>query len=311
MTATWKITADPRGTLTIPNAGYEVRIPCGTLQIDAHLEQALDGNDPLDVDLQIPSQWPSQAPGQRYQGVVYIEKEGFGPVLEEARIAERFDVAILSCKGQSVVAARKFVDNVCAQSQGVPLFVVHDFDKAGFEISQRLTQVSDWARNNDRVAYEFTNEIQVVDLGLRLADVEHYGLASEACEFRGQFARDSICTPEEQEYLLSDRRVELNAFTSPQLIEWLETKLSDHGMGKRLIPDDQTVKDAIRRAVVVSKLNLALHEAKVDALKVAIEARISDKLWQELRAAMKEQDQPWDAVLYEMVSKYVKNGGFE
>ena len=29
-TAGWKITADPRGTLLIPNAGHEVRIPCGT-----------------------------------------------------------------------------------------------------------------------------------------------------------------------------------------------------------------------------------------------------------------------------------------
>ena len=27
----WKITASPRGTLTIPNTGHDLRIPCGTL----------------------------------------------------------------------------------------------------------------------------------------------------------------------------------------------------------------------------------------------------------------------------------------
>ncbi len=37
-TADWKITADPRGTLTIPNAAYDVKIPCGTIQIDEYLK---------------------------------------------------------------------------------------------------------------------------------------------------------------------------------------------------------------------------------------------------------------------------------
>src|SRR5262249_18068637 len=151
-------------------------------------------SDPLDIDARLKVEWPSLAAGQRYQAVLYIEKEGFAPLLEEARIAERFDLAILSCKGQSVVAARKFVDHVCARGRGVPLLVVHDFDKAGFEISQRLTQVSDWALEYDRVTYEFKNDIEVTDLGLRLGDVEKYDLGEEEVEFEGSFARDSICT---------------------------------------------------------------------------------------------------------------------
>ncbi len=93
----------------------------------------------MDFDLELPTEWPSLRHGQRYQAVLYIEKEGFEPLLAEAGIAERFDLAILSCKGQSVVAARRFVDEVCGIGGGVPLLVVHDFDKYGFEISQRLT----------------------------------------------------------------------------------------------------------------------------------------------------------------------------
>ena len=71
-------------------------------------------------------------PAERYQAVLYIEKEGFGPILESAQIAERFNIAIASCKGQSVVAMRKFVDMVCAVGDGLPLLIAHDFDKAGF-----------------------------------------------------------------------------------------------------------------------------------------------------------------------------------
>src|SRR5262249_7084079 len=144
-TRNWKITASPRGTLTIPNTGYDLRIPCGTLVIEEHLKEAgkkVGAFDDLE-DILWHAEWPSLAERQRYQAVLYIEKEGFDPQLREARIAEKFDLAIISCKGQSVVAARMFVDHVCRMAGGVPLFVAHDLDKAGFEISQRLTTVSD------------------------------------------------------------------------------------------------------------------------------------------------------------------------
>ena len=92
---------------------------------------------------------------------------------------------------------------------GVPLFTAHDMDKAGFEIAQRFTTISDYARENDLVKYEFQNEINVTDLGLRLTDVEEYGLKSERCRFRGDFPWDTIATPEEQAFLRqSPRRAE-------------------------------------------------------------------------------------------------------
>ena len=184
-------------------------------------------------DIRLNVEWPSLAEGQRYQGVLYIEKEGFDPQLREARIADRFDLAIISCKGQSVVAARRYVDHICRLAGGVPLFVAHDFDKSGFEIPQRLTTVSDHARDNDLVKYEFQNEINVTDLGLRLADIEKYHLKSEKVRFKGGFPMDTIATKEEQAFLQSGRRVELNAFTAPQFIEWLVGGLTKHGLGTR------------------------------------------------------------------------------
>jgi hypothetical protein len=179
-TESWKIAADARGHLIIPNAGYDVTVPIGTLEIAAHLREAARTFNHADIRAEIQIPWPSIGAGQRYQAVLYIEKEGFGPLLDEARIAERFDIAILSGKGQSTAAARRFVDEVCRILGGVPLFILRDFDKAGFQIAIRLTTVGAWAEESDMVLYEFKNDINVTDFGLRLADVEEYGLHDAA-----------------------------------------------------------------------------------------------------------------------------------
>jgi hypothetical protein len=301
-TESWKVTADPRGNLTIPNAGYEVRIPCGTVPIEEHLHQVKHQTvDPFHLDAQVHIEWPSLRAGQRYQGVLYIEKEGFGPVLKEAKIAQRYDLAILSCKGMSVVAARRFVDEVCAVGTGVPLLIAHDFDKAGFEIAQRLTTVSEWAEEKDRVTYRFKNQIKVYDLGLRLADVQKYQLQDERCKFSGHFAEDSPCTKEEKEFLRSGRRVELNAFSSPQFIEWLESKLNQIFKGKRLIPDDDTLGEAYHRAVVVAKVNRVIQKAKAKAIDSARQATIPKGLRRRLERTLKADPRPWDEALYDLV----------
>jgi hypothetical protein len=304
-TERWKVTADPRGTLTIPNAGHGVQIPVGTIAIDGHLREAGKTCNPFDdlYDAVLPVGWPSLAGGQRYRGVLYIEKEGFEPLLKEARIAERFDLAILSCKGQSVVAARRFVDEVCRVGGGARLGVVHDFDKAGFEISQRLTTISQWAEDNDRVTYRFRNEIDVTDLGLRLTDIHKYGLESraETCKFDGRFAADSIATEEEKEFLQSDRRVELNAFTSPEFVAWLEEVLTRWLGKERLIPGDDVLAKAYRKALAVAQINKAVKEAREGAIEKAEGAPVPDGLRKKLKRGMKKTGEAWDRALYELV----------
>jgi hypothetical protein len=302
-TAKWKITADPRGTLIIPNSASEVRIPVGTLQIDDHLGKARRACYPFeDLAVGVHVQWPSLAAGQRYRAVLYIEKEGFGPILKEAKIAERFDVAIMSCKGQSVVASRRFVDEVCAKGRGVPLLVAHDFDKSGFEISQRLTSVSDWMEENDRVPYQFQNEIDVRDLGLRLTDVEKYDLEdlAEECRFKGRFPRDTITTKDERSFLMAGKRVELNAMTSPQFVQWLEEKLAEQLPG-RLMPDDDVLADAYRRAMAAARINRAIEQVAEKAIERAESAKVPKSLRQRLKKAMKDSPDAWDEVLYELL----------
>jgi hypothetical protein len=304
-TAAWKVTADARGHLSVFNSGHDKHIPVSTIDIDNHLrkEHSRTKWDDIDADLEI--EWPSLAHRQRYQGVLYIEKEGFDPILEEARIGERFDLAIMSCKGQSVVAARKFVDAVCTHA-GVPLLVAHDMDKPGFEIFTSLTKVSEAARLARRITYEFQNHINVYDLGLRLTDAQHYGLTGEPAPFRGDFGNDSICTAEEKEFLRSGMRIELNELTAPQFVEWLETMLKKY-LPERMIPSDNLLHDAWRRALSVATLNRAIKRAKRRALDFS-ETELPENLRKRLRKYLKKHPDgdAWDVVLYKMAWKEVE-----
>ncbi|HEX4591724.1 MAG TPA: DUF2399 domain-containing protein [Gemmataceae bacterium] len=299
----WTVTADARGTLTIPNCGHDERVPCGTVQMNEHLSEAQTTVDPLAVNVTLKEHYPSVAPGVRYRAVIYIEKEGFEPLLDEARIAERFDVAILSNKGQSVVAARRFIDRVCLADDGVPLFTIHDFDKAGFEIAARLTSVSEWAEDNDRVTYRLENEINVIDFGLRLADVQQYNLADEECRFTAAWDWD-LATKEVVEFLKSGRRVELNAFTSPQFIEWLEAKLAANLPG-RLLPADDVLLDGYRRALITARLNKAITETRDEAVREARGATIPKGLRKKLEKLLRDDSEAWDLAVYKLAEESI------
>jgi hypothetical protein len=301
----WKIAADPRGNFTIPNSISDVRIACGTIAIDQYLSDRNRMQGLEDGLRRFPIAWHSIAENQRYQAVLYIEKEGFEPLMREAQIAERFDLAILGCKGQSVAAARKLVDHVCRKDGGVPLFIVHDFDKAGFEIAARLTSVSAWAALNDRVAYKFKNSINAVDFGLRLEDAKKYQLQSEQCP-KQSCSRKLGVTEEEREFLASGRRIELNAFTAPQFIEWLESKLVEQLEGKRLVPDDDILFEAYQRATLISRINTAMEHLKaefddvecdVEQLRQLVSERMQESIFDGAASS-------WDRALYQVAMEH-------
>jgi hypothetical protein len=301
----WKIAADPRGNFIIPNSISDVRIACGTIAIDEYLSQRTRRQELYDGIRRFPVAWHSIAENQRYQAVLYIEKEGFEPLMREAKIAERFDLAILGCKGQSVAAARKLVDHVCRVNGGVPLFIVHDFDKSGFEIAARLTSVSDWATLNDRVAYQFKNKINAVDIGLRLDDAEKYQLQSEKCPAQ-KCSKKLGVTDKEAKFLASGRRIELNAFTAPQFIEWLESKLVEQLGKNRLMPDDQTLVRAYQRATLISRFNSAIEQLQEEFSDVDCEVEQLRRLVRDQmsKPVFDDGETTWDRALYQIAKQH-------
>ena len=190
------------------------------------------------------SLFATHGPRNRFNAVLFIEKEGFLPLFENVQLAERYDLAIMSTKGMSVTASRLLVDRMCGEHR-IPLLVLHDFDKSGFSILGSLR------RSNDR--YRFTNKIKVIDLGLRLEDVQQNELESESVtvngnrKFRENLARNGA-TQEEIAFLAGGQRVELNAMTAAQLVAWIEEKLAEHSI-KKVIPGSKVLAQAYRGAI--------------------------------------------------------------
>jgi len=127
--------------------------------------------------------------------------------------------------------------------------------------------------------------------------VEKYGLQSEDFTFRG-LPDDIEATSQEREFFESGKRVELNAFTAPDFIEWLETKLRKHLPGK-FVPADDVLESAWRHALIVAKINETIAEALDDATTRAKAA----KMPRNLRVQLAKSAEPWDKALYEVAKK--------
>jgi len=231
----WDVVFDDRGHFREPHTDHEIGL--GTLKVRNY--QA----DITDIDFQEPSfesgSVVTRGPNGCFGAVLFVEKEGFMPLFEAVNLPERYDIAVMSTKGQSVTAARQLVDEICGEHK-IPLLVLHDFDKSGFSIVGTLRR--------DTRRYTFTNAIEVIDLGLRLKDVG--GLQSEPSFDRGSRSRrawnlrENGATENEVDFLL-DARVELNAMTSDQLVAFVERKLKRHGV-KKVVPGQADLAKAFR-----------------------------------------------------------------
>jgi hypothetical protein len=163
----WIVAYDARGHFAEPHGGKSFGV--GTLAVNAYLDGIQDEPE-LEAAALAQASFKLHGPKGNFGAVLFCEKEGFDPLLRQAKIANKFDLAIMSTKGMSVTAARRLADEMCHEHD-IPLLLLHDFDKAGFSIA------GTWQRDTRR--YEFQNAIETIDLGLTLKDVEAMGLDSE------------------------------------------------------------------------------------------------------------------------------------
>src|SRR5262249_41740710 len=220
--SSWDIIWDARGTFIEPHTGRE--IPLGTFGVTQYLGEGPSFDSANKADAM--KLYPTAGPENRYRNILCIEKEGFHPIFQAAQLAQRFDIALMSNKGMSVTASRMLIDRLALYYDNV--FVLRDFDVAGFSIFGTLF--------TDSRRYVFDNDVtgKVIDLGLRLTDAT--GLQSEPVPpwrpgewpARALTLRQHGATAEEIEFL-RDRRVELNAMTSRQLVGFVEARFAEHG----------------------------------------------------------------------------------
>jgi len=285
----WNVVYDARGHFHEPHTDKTVAL--GTTEVRNYLAAKPD----TDTDVKrLKLDYPTNGPLNRYDAILFIEKEGFDQLLAAAKLAERFDIAIMSTKGMSVTAARELVEHLRR-----PLLVLHDFDQAGFSIIGTL-------RRSTR-RYRFRSQVDVIDAGLRLSDIEELGLGAEyqRCDQSPSMLSQNGATAADIDFLKSGQRVELNAMTSDQLVALIEQRLDEAGVVK-VVPDDETLDAAYRRAYKTALLNKAIDEAAEDLASRTSEVEVPGDLEQLIRKRLDtEQTLPWDEVIAEMVEELV------
>ncbi len=124
----------------------------------------------------------------------------------------------------------------------------------------------------------------MIDLGLRLADVEKWQLQSENVQYQSDPTgnlQENGATAEEIKFLFEfsgrGKRVELNAFNSDQFVEWLDSKLVEHDVEK-VIPDNDILDKAYRRAAAVRRYQEIIDKAGENIAAYAQELSVPEML---------------------------------
>ena len=203
-------------------------------------------------------------------------------------LKELMDNGIDGCEEAEV--APVMVITVTCGGNGLPLFVLHDFDVAGFMILGTLQR--------DTRRYAFSNTINVVDLGVRLEDIEDLEREpAAATKTRPDILREQLAengaTGTEIDILL-DERVELNAMPSNALIEMIERKLNASGIEK-VVPDHALLAEAYQAFHHSRELQNIFEKAEEEEDFEASELIIPKNLKKQVRKILdKHTDLRWD-----------------
>jgi hypothetical protein len=239
----------PRGTFRTPHINQS--FPLGTIEVEQYAR-----------------------PPWVYNKVLFVEKESYFAALEADGWPERNDCALLSSKGQATCALKDLIDLIGDTDEEVQVFALHDADATGTLIFQALQEETRTRPGRN---------IKIVNLGLEpweaveLAEQGIVEIENVTYEKRQPVA-DYI--DEEWAEWLQSHRVELNALTTRQFIDFLDGKLADY-QGKLIPPANVLAKrlaDRTEQGVREAITKEILAEAKLgDRIKKEV-VRLSPKL---------------------------------
>jgi Topoisomerase 6 subunit A/Spo11, Toprim domain len=231
---------DPRGVLYEPHTSRAVAL--GTQEVEAY-----------------------HFPAYLYDKILYVEKKSVWPILQTARLAERYDMAMVAGEGYATEAIRVLFQ-AASKDRQYQLFVLHDADPDGYNIARTL---------REETARMPGYAVDVIDLGLRWEDAMALGLDTEEFTRRRALPEGLVLTEDERRAFEGQRqyhgydersswicqRVELNAFSAPQLVTYTEQRLQETGVRGKVVPPDPDLTDTARelyRNEVASRVQQAI-----------------------------------------------------
>lgn len=274
---------DARGILYHPHTGE--RIELGTLAVEKY-----------------------SRPKWRFRNVLYIEKGGFFPLLIDERWPERWDCALLTSQGQASRAAKDVIDLLGDTDEPLNFFCLHDADGYGTVIEEALREAT-----KARPA----RKVQVINLGLDPWEAEKMGLlAEDLAKTKGEVPVAEYVEDYDEEHgtswksWLQEKRYELNAMTSAQLLTYLDKKMEALSSGRKVVPPVQVleaqlrqqIRDEVRRKRIAELV--ATFEVDAEADLAAESAEIPEGLKDLVNAGLSaRQDVAWEQPLRDMARR--------
>jgi hypothetical protein len=195
-------------------------------------------------------------------------------------------------------SARDLIDKLVEHDEPITVFCVHDADASGGMIFQTLQEETK-ARG--------ARKIEIINLGLEPWEAVEMGLEVENVDKKERIKPVAEYVQERDEEegedwadWLQTHRVELNAMTTPQFIEWLDAKMEEHGSGKLIPPEEVLEQELAGR--VEAKLRAEITE------RILREADVEGQI----TAALAEIELPDGAMLAEGTAEmFEQNDDFE
>lgn len=236
----------------------------------------------------------------QYNSLLFVEKTGFYELLhKDFKLSKKYDIALINSKGYANNAARNLVEKIQAAKANIRLYTLTDFDIKGLGIAE------DVAKADELSAMDIFN---CERLGITLEDIQTYDLSIEPAQYKDKVfselensCSEGYISDEEYNFLKQNQRVEINAFTPVELIDYLEEKFYEHGI-RKLEPASPAEVETLQVESIEKINERTIHEAVgnyliavSDDLKEYLEKKLDvadteDEVQHKLRALLKDQD---------------------
>jgi len=244
-----------------------------------------------------------ERPKWAFNKVVYIEKEGFFQLLRDEKWPEKNDCALLTSKGFATRAARDLLDLMGDTEEELQFFCIHDADAYGTMIYQTI-------QNETRARPG--RKVKIINLGLEPQEALDMGLECENLKAVKKFKPVADYVSSEWRYWLQDHRVELDAMSSSQFLQWLDDKMAQYGIGK-VVPPAAVLKDTLleqlrnrlERVIIERILKDADIDGETDKLFKAITPPydLMSIVRKGLEACLQDR---WDAPLLDEIERIIQ-----
>jgi DNA topoisomerase VI subunit B len=196
-----------------------------------------------------------EIPQWKYNKVLHVEKKGFQDVILANRLHDKLDATVIGGQGQPAKAVRVLLQRIeqtaKERNEQIDIYSIHDADIWGSGIYLSLSSPTGRMKSN---------RVHIVDLGLSILEGIKLGFKPEKITLKRarRIPQNILDYLPEKELLaltrLQDRkdllkpikvhyRIELNAFTPEQFLNWVTEKIEDQGTKPKVRPPDNIIEE--------------------------------------------------------------------